>query len=284
MEIKELLEEGRARLKKLDFADPIKESIYILSKLLEVDKSYLYTNLDKWVGKEKEEEFLKLIDRRASGEPMSYIFNIKEFMGLNFFVEKGVLIPRPETEDLVEFIIDYIGRNFKEEKIRLLDIGIGSGAIALSIASNCKNVEVLGVDISDEALRIASQNKARLNLENVSFRKSDIFQNIGGDEKFSIIVSNPPYIRSDLIDSLQGDVKNFEPKLALDGGEDGLEFYRRIIGEAKAFLRDGGLLIFEIGYDQADSVEKIFEDEGFKDIRHLKDLQGLDRMVLAFKK
>lgn len=284
MEIRELLEIGKKKLTGREFVDPIKESIFILSKILDVDRSYIYINLDKWVNENQGKQFLEIIDRRALGEPMSYIFNRKEFMGINFFVENGVLIPRPETEILVEYIIDYIKKNFKEEKINLLDIGVGSGAISLSIANFCKNVEVLGIDISDQAISVSNENLDRLALENISFRKSDLFENIETDEKFSIIVSNPPYIKTDVIRSLQTDVKEFEPKLALDGGIDGLLFYRRITKESRAQLLDEGMLIYEIGFDQGEKVKGIMLDAGFKGIKIIKDLQGLDRIVLGFKK
>ena len=159
----------------------------------------------------------------------------------------------------------------------------GSGAISLSIAKFCEYIEVLGVDVSDEAIRISNKNLKRLALKNVNFRKSDLFENIKPDEKFSIIVSNPPYIKTDIIKNLQSDVREFEPKLALDGGSDGLIFYRKISKESKIHLLDRGMLIYEIGYDQGRSVKKIMLDEGYRDIKIIKDLQGLDRIVLGFK-
>lgn len=284
MEIRDLLEIGRKKLLGKEFLDPIKESIYILSKVLEKDKSFVYINLDKWVDEGQEEKFLEIINRRAGGEPMSYIFKTKEFMGIDLFVERGVLIPRWETEILVEYIIDYVKKKTDGKNIKLLDIGIGSGAISLSIAKFCECVEVLGVDISDEAIRISNKNLERLALENVSFRKSDLFEAIGPDEKFSIIVSNPPYIKSNVIDQLQVDVKNFEPRLALDGGEDGLTFYREISRQAKNHMTCGAMLIYEIGFDQGHSVKDILLEEGYRDPLVIKDLQGLDRIVLGFKK
>ncbi|OLS01813.1 peptide chain release factor N(5)-glutamine methyltransferase [Tissierella creatinophila] len=284
MEIRQLLEIGNKKLTGVEFVDPIKESIFILSKVLDVDKSFVYINFDKWVNEKQTEKFLEIIDRRALGEPISYIFNTKEFMGIDFFVEKGVLIPRWETEILVEYIIDYIEKNFKDEDINLLDIGIGSGAISLSIAKNCKNVEVLGIDISNRAISVSNKNLDRLALDNVSFRKSNLFESIKSDERFSIIVSNPPYIKTEVIKDLQRDVKEFEPSLALDGGMDGLLFYRKISKDSKNYLLDKGMLIYEIGFDQGKSVKKIMSDEGFKDVKVIKDLQGLDRIVLGFKK
>nr|WP_300004617.1 peptide chain release factor N(5)-glutamine methyltransferase [Tissierella sp.] len=284
MVIRELLEIGRDKLKNLEYVDPLKESIYILSKALDKDKSFIYTNLDKWVDIKEEDKYLNIIKRRALGEPISYIFSTKEFMGIDFFVEKGVLIPRPETESLVEYIINYINTDLREEEsVNVLDIGIGSGAISLSLAKNCKIAQFLGVDISAIALRVAKKNLERLKLTNVEFRESDLFKGIELDKKFHIIVSNPPYIKTEVIEELQIDVKNFEPSLALDGGDDGLDFYRRISKSAGDYLLEEGMLIYEIGYDQGEQVKEIMSREEFKKVEIIKDLGGLDRIVLGFK-
>ena len=283
MEIREILEVGREKLKNLDGADPLKESVYILSKVLGENKIYIFTNLDRWVSKEEEEVFLGLVEDRKTGKPMAYIFNEKEFMGINFYVDERVLIPRPETEELVEFIIGFIEENYRGENIQVLDIGTGSGAIALSIGKRFKGIEVLGVDVSKKALEVARENLNRLKASNVSFKRSDLFENIGKEEKFSIIVSNPPYIRKDVVRNLQKDVKDFEPGLALDGGEDGLDFYRRIINRSKNHLEKEGMLLFEIGYDQGREVKALMEEEGYKNVQIAKDLQGLDRIVSGLK-
>lgn len=283
MEIREILEVGREKLKDLDGADPLKESVYILSKVLGENKIYIFTNLSKWVSKEEEEVFLGFIEDRKTGKPMSYIFNEKEFMGINFYVDERVLIPRPETEELVEFIIGFIEESYKDENIQVLDIGTGSGAIALVLGKTFKGIEVLGVDVSKEALEVARENLNRLEASNVSFKRSDLFENIGRGEKFSIIVSNPPYIRKDVVRNLQKDVKDFEPGLALDGGEDGLDFYRRIINRSKSYLEKEGMLLFEIGYDQGSEVKALMEEEGYKNVQIAKDLQGLDRIVSGLK-
>ena len=283
MEIREILEVGREKLKSLDGADPLKESVYILSKVLGENKIYIFTNLSKWVSKEEEEVFLGLVEDRKTGKPMAYIFNEKEFMGINFYVDERVLIPRPETEELVEFIIGFIEANYKGENIQVLDIGTGSGTIALSLGKRFKGIEVLGVDVSKEALEVARENLNRLKASNVSFKRSDLFENIGKEEKFSIIVSNPPYIRKDVVRNLQKDVKDFEPGLALDGGEDGLDFYRRIINRSKSHLEKEGMLLFEIGYDQGREVKALMEEEGYKNVQIAKDLQGLDRIVSGLK-
>ncbi len=282
MVIRELLEIGKRRLNGKAFVDSIKESVFILSKVLDVDKSYIYVYLDKEVAIEQEEKFLEIVNRRSKGEPIAYIFNEKEFMGINLFVEKGVLIPRPETEILVEYIINYIKSEFKDQRVDLLDIGIGSGAISLSLAKKCKNTHILGVDISDIAIKTANKNLDLLGIKNVNFRKSNLFEDIEQNEKFAIIVSNPPYIKTDVIIDLQDDVKKFEPSEALDGGDDGLSFYRRISRDAKEHLLYNGVLIYEIGYDQGASVKEIMVNEGFKNIEIVKDFQELDRIVVGF--
>ena len=204
--------------------------------------------------------------------------------GLDFYIEEGVLVPRGDTEVLVEYIIKYIEEEYGEKELNLLDIGIGSGAISLSIANYCKNSRVLGIDISSTAIKVANINKKRFNLSNVDFYRGNLFQALEGlnmEGQFNIIVSNPPYISKKDIESLDIQVKDFEPRLALDGGEDGLDFYRKITGESKDFLTDGGLLIYEIGYDQGDLVKSILYKEGFQDISIIKDLQGHDRVVMG---
>lgn len=265
-----------------EYSNPQLESRLILSKLLDVDKTYLYAYGEKEVSNEIEDKFLELLTKRSKGYPFQYIFNEKEFMGLDFYVEEGVLVPRPDTEILVEYVLDYINKNHSNETIKVLDLGSGSGAISLSIAKHAKNTYVYGVDIDNTPLKVCNINKERFNLANVEFIKGDMFEPIMNFKKsFHIIASNPPYIPSTEIENLQTEVKEFEPRLALDGGDDGLIFYRRISFEAKDFLVDDGLLIFEIGFNQGKEVKEILENQGFKNIMILKDLQGLDRVILG---
>lgn len=264
----------------------IPESILILCKLLDVDKSYIYTYGDMKVSPSVVDKFLELMEKRLSGYPLQYILGEWEFMGLNFYLEEGVLVPRPDTEILVEYIIEYIKRQYNNIELNILDLGVGSGAISLSIANYCKNAVVYGVDISDIAIKVANTNKDRLNLLNVNFFKGDLFEPLEKKDlkgKLQIIASNPPYISKDGIEKLHTTVKDFEPRLALDGGVDGLDFYRKITPISKEFLVDNGLLIYEIGFDQGEEVKTIMNLEGFKEISILKDLQGLDRVVLGFK-
>ena len=283
MEINKLIRLGVDKIKGRQYGNPILEATLLLGKLLKVDKVYIYTHGDEEVPDFVVDKFFEMIDRRKEGYPIQYIINEKEFMGLDFYVEEGVLIPRPDTEILVEYVLDYIDKVYGKEKIDLLDIGIGSGAIGISIAYYKKNANVYGVDISDSALRVSNINKERFNLNNVTLIKSDLFENIDKNRKFHIIASNPPYISRRDMEILQEEVKNYEPKIALEGGLDGLDFYRRIIPESKCYLYQGGLLILEIGYDQNIQVRNMMEREGFINIKTLKDLQGFDRVVLGIK-
>lgn len=286
MVISELLKKGVALIEGKEYSNPILESILVLSSLLKVDKTYIYTHLEKIVTKEVKDEFLQIMKRRSEDYPLQYLLNERQFMNLDLYVEEGVLIPRSETELMVEYMIDYIDENHKEEKINVLDIGVGSGAISISIAKYCPNTQVFGVDIEQIPIKVARKNKQKFQLENVSFFKGDLFQALEEakiDEKFQIIISNPPYIRSEDIKSLQNEVRDHEPMRALDGGKDGLDFYRRISSQSKDYLKSQGMLIYEVGYDQGMDVKKILIDEGFNKVNILKDLQGHDRVVFGFK-
>lgn len=268
MVIKELLEE---------YKENLLEPLIILSKLLDVDKSYIYTHVDKELDKEIVDKFKTSMKKLNDGYPIHYILEERDFMGLDLIVEDGVLIPRSDTEVLVEYLIEYIdGR-----KMDIFEIGIGSGAISVSLAYHCKNLDIIGGDISDKAIEVGRKNIEKFNLENIEFIKSDIFKGVQG-KKFDVVVSNPPYIQRDVIETLDRNVKDYEPMLALDGGESGLDFYEKITRESLEFLKELGILIFEIGYDQGNLVSGIFLKNGFKNVKVLKDLQGHDRVVLGF--
>ena len=264
----------------------IREAILILCKLLNVDKSYIFTYGERKVSDSIGKEFLHLTSKRKAGYPIQYILGEKEFMGIGFFVEDGVLIPREDTETLVNYVIKYVEDKYQKKRVEILDLGFGSGAISISLAYYLKNAQLYGVDISSDAYRIANINKERLALENVSFLKGDLFKGLDENEipqVFDIIVSNPPYIESDIIDTLDREVRDFEPRLALDGGHDGLLFYREITSMSKNYLKKDGLLICEIGYNQGSVVKNMFESRGYRDINVLKDLSGNDRVVFGFK-
>ena len=284
MVVNQLLKIGVESLKKLEYIDPILEARLILTFILDEEPIYVYINGNQEVDFEKEEKFLQLIDLRQEGYPLQYILNNANFMGIDFYVEEGVLIPRSDTEVLVEYILDYIDK--KQGEIKLLDIGIGSGAIVLSSKYHRPSIEAYGIDIEEKPLEVTSKNIARLGLEGVNLFKGDLFEPIDGPDYYSyfdIIASNPPYINSDEIVRLQREVKDHEPMKALDGGKYGMDYYKRIVVESRKYLKDGALLILEIGYDQGERVKNLFEENGFDKIEVLKDIQGLDRVVLGYK-
>lgn len=195
MEINQLLKTGVNMIKDREYGNPVLEATMVLEKLLNVDRIYVYTHGKAKVDKDIEDKFLEIMELRATGYPIQYILKEKEFMGLNFYIEEGVLIPRPDTEILVEYILNYIDVNYENREIKLLDIGFGSGAIGLSIAYYKRQIQVLGVDNSDIAMKVASINRDKLNLENVKLYSGDLFSKISdGGEKFHIIASNPPPI------------------------------------------------------------------------------------------
>lgn len=281
MVIDQLLQEAVNLLSSNEYSNPNMEARLILSHLLKVDKSYTYAHGDEKVGPDIEAKYMDMVRLRATGYPLQYILKRTEFMGLDFYVEEGVLVPRPDTEILVEYLLDYLDGQDKAKKL-ILDIGIGSGAISLSVANYCKNCHVYGIDIDDIPIRVANINKERLKLDNVDFLQGDLFsplESMNLEEGFHVIASNPPYIPEKDIDGLQIEVSKYEPRLALSGGEDGLDFYRIISKEASKYLKAGGLLVYEIGHDQAGQVRNILLDEGYENIRIMKDLQGLDRVV-----
>lgn len=274
MTVKEALETASRKLKKNNIENSINEAKYLLKYLLKKDDVFFITDLNYELTDDEINEYEKLINKRCSHVPFSYITGIKEFMGLDFYVDEETLIPRPETEIIVEYMIEH----FKAIPMDILEIGVGSGCISISIAKCLENVNILGVDINEKALVTANKNIKEHNVQDrVKFIKSDIYENVEG--KFDIIISNPPYIRKDIIDTLEDDVKKYEPILALDGGEDGLYFYREIINNASKYLNEGGHIIFEIGYDQGEEVKDLLIQNNFADIEIIKDLAGFDRTV-----
>jgi len=254
----------------------------LLSYVLKCDRIYLAINSAKNMSEYDYEQFLTLINRRAENEPVSYITGTKEFMSLNFKVKPGVLIPRPDTEILVEEIIN----KYKNRTVSILDLCTGSGAIAVSLAYYIKNSTIFAVDKYDVCIETAKYNAEINSVSNqVNFVKADILDNFNIDKTFDCIVSNPPYIEKDTLPSLPLDVKNYEPMYALDGGDDGLVFYKKIIEFSVNKLSKGGVLAFEIGYNQAESVKELIkETQSFDSVQALKDLAGLDRVIICEKR
>ena len=255
----------------------------LLSKALgDVDRLYIHLNLHKELTKEQFDSFNKMIQDRLKGRPIAYIVNNREFMGLDFYVEEGVLIPRPDTEPLVEEVIELVKG---KENLKIVDIGTGSGAITVSLAKYIKDCQVYSLDISDKALSIGLKNAISNKVEDkINFIKSNIFSGIEDKGlELDVIVSNPPYIRRADIETLHTQDKDYEPYIALEGGEDGLNFYRDITRESVKYLKDKGILAFEVGHDQAEDVSEILKHNGYTNIYTKKDLQGIDRVVIGFK-
>ncbi|MBU3092573.1 peptide chain release factor N(5)-glutamine methyltransferase [Clostridium sp. CM028] len=280
MNIGEILLESYEILKKVQIESYLLDSQLLLAKVLNKDKLFIMLNRDFNLNQKQENEFSRLIQIRKSKMPIKYILGECEFMGMDFIVRPGVLIPRPDTEILVEEVIRHINEKAYTE---VCDVCSGSGAIGIAIAEFIKSTKVTLYDIADDALTVAKLNierfdlAIRVNVENSDLLKAPIEQN----KKFEVVVSNPPYIREDVIPTLMDDVKEYEPYIALSGGRDGLDFYRRITEESLQVLKKGGLLAFEIGYDQREEVSNILLKSGFKKIECIKDLAGNDRVIKA---
>ena len=286
--ISSLLKNSIEVLGEGDYFNPLLDAQILLMHLLDVDKIYLYTHKGEVIDEEIVEKYLKLIDLRKSRYPLQYIIGTQEFMGLDFKVTEGVLIPRPDTEVLIENILDIVSDGYFKDKetINIVDIGTGSGAITLSLAHFISNSSVYSVDISAEALCIAKENAENLSLKHkVKFLSGSLLEPLHAENlegKIDILVSNPPYIPTEVIENLQTEVSTYEPKLALDGGLDGLDFYRNIIDGATSFMSRRSIIAFEIGHDQGQSVKDLLIQNGnFKDIRVIADLSGHNRVIIG---
>jgi len=279
MNYSDLIKEGTTVLKAADITEAALDARLLLEYICHTDRNTLYAHPDLLVDENQEKEYLELIGKRKQHIPLQHLTGSQEFMGLDFLVNENVLIPRQDTEFVVEEAL-----RFLQDGMRVLDLCTGSGCILLSIMNYRNGISGTGIDISDKALEVAKENAKRLaiNPEPV-FLQGDLFEplkdNNMENQKFDLIISNPPYIRPDVIEELMPEVKNHEPLLALCGGRDGLDFYRRIGRGAKEYLTNYGRLVVEIGYDQMDDVKKIFMDEGFSDVTGLNDYAGNPRLV-----
>lgn len=271
MTYQEALRYGQIRLIAAGVLEVESDAWLLMSAVCRIDRNFYYVYGNEEMIKEQEKEYMALLEKRAERIPLQYITGEQDFMGLNFKVNPGVLIPRQDTETLVEEVLKAVTPGME-----VLDLCTGSGCIAVSLAKFVPGAKVQGVDISPEALKVSEEN-ARRNGVNVHFFLSDMFGQVEG--KFDMIVSNPPYIPTGEIQGLMPEVKDFEPHLALDGKEDGLWFYRILAGEGKKYLKPKGTLMVEIGCDQGKDVSRIFKDNGYCDIKVIKDLAGLDRVV-----
>lgn len=278
MKIEEVLQSAIQELNHNKISAPIVKARMLLANTLNVTKEYLVTNSKEEINEETIKKFSEGINKLINGCPLQYITNHQEFMKLDFYVDERVLIPRADTEILVEEVISSCDN---EKDYKILDLCTGSGAIGISLTRYIQNSHVTCTDISTRALEIAKKNAKTNNVKNIEFIESDMFEHI--KESFDIIVSNPPYIVKDVIATLDKEVQN-EPYIALDGGEDGLDFYKTIANNAYVYLQKGGKLFLEIGYDQKEQVTKLLEtSKQYKDIYSKKDLCDNDRIVVATK-
>ena len=266
---------GESILQKAKIVDAKNDAWLLLAMACRIDHTYYYVHMDEEMSQEQIREYQALLSKRAERIPLQYIVGEQEFMGLKFRVNSNVLIPRQDTETLVEEALKVI-----EPGMRVLDMCTGSGCIIISILKNTTNVDGAACDISKQALNVAKEN-ARLNGVFVDFERSDLFEHV--DEMYDVIVSNPPYIPTKVIETLQDEVRLHDPLLALDGTEDGLMFYRKITEKAREYLKTDGYLCYEIGAEQAADVSEIMKQAGLRDITVVKDLAGLDRVVMGRK-
>lgn len=273
MTFREAIATGEKRLEQAGIVDAKTDSWLLLTTACKIDHTYYYMHMDEDMTDEQIHEFVSLVDKRCERIPLQYITGEQEFMGINFYVNSNVLIPRQDTETLVEEALKRVHPGMK-----VLDMCTGSGCILISILKNVVDVEGYGYDISKQALIVAKEN-AKRNEVSAVFERSNLFEAVEGT--FDVIVSNPPYIRTEDIVTLMPEVAQFEPIEALDGKEDGLYFYRKMVKDAKEHLALGGVMLFEIGYDQGKDVSDMMRYAGYQNVKVIQDLAHKDRVVVG---
>lgn len=272
MKYREIYDYGRAALAEAGIAEAELDARLLLEHVCHTTRQELLAHGDRIVTKTDYQAYVRLIQGRQKRIPLQHLTKEQEFMGLRFFVNEHVLIPRQDTEILVEEVMRKL-----QDGMRILDLCTGSGCIVLSLLHYSNNCQGVGADISEKALMVARENAERLGSNAVEFVQSDLLEQVKG--RFDIIVSNPPYIKTREITQLMAEVRDHEPMQALDGGADGLHFYRDIIARAGEYLVSGGWLFFEIGYEQAEAVSALLAAHAYQNIRVVKDFAGLDRVV-----
>ena len=276
MTYREAIETGTRILQKENIADAKIDAWYLLQMACKIDRNFYYLHEEDELTAEQQSEYESTVHKRAEHVPLQYIIGEQEFMGLKFKVNSNVLIPRQDTETLVEEAL-----RVAKPGMRVLDLCTGSGCIIISLAKNVADISCMGSDISKQVLLVAKEN-AKANEVEVEWERSDLFENISGT--FDLIVSNPPYIPTGEIPGLRPEVRDFEPVDALDGKEDGLYFYRIITEKSPEYLTSDGYLYFEIGYDQGEAVSAMMRQCGYTQVEVIKDLAGNDRVVKGRKK
>lgn len=270
MTMEALLQQGVATLEQAEIMNAELDARYLLEHILQIRRVDFLLDRQREVSTEQQEAYMHKINLRATHVPLQHILGNQEFMGYEFLVNEHVLIPRQDTEVLVETVLPLVGGK------RVLDLCTGSGCIIISLSKMGHLQQAVGVDLSEEALSVAKENARTLEAD-VTFLHSDLFEQV--TSVYDVIVSNPPYIETETIAGLMEEVRDHEPRMALDGGRDGLDFYRRIVQDSVSYLADGGYLCFEIGCEQGQAVRTLLEEQGFTECRIVKDLAGLDRVV-----
>ena len=270
---KDALEYGKQRLLECEIEDANLDAWLLLEYVSGISRSWYFIHENEEISEDDIEEYQILIEQRGKHIPLQQLTKEAYFYGMKFFVNENVLIPRQDTEVLVEQVLSL---SKEKENLKLLDMCTGSGCILLALLANLKQASGTGVDLSEKALEVAQRNGEELGIE-VSWVQSDLFDKVSGS--YDIIVSNPPYIETSVIEGLMDEVKLYEPRMALDGTEDGLFFYREITMQAGKYLKNNGILAFEIGYNQGKAVSEFMKENGYKEVQVLQDLAGLDRVV-----
>ncbi len=276
--------------KSVEIINPERETELLLSYFLKMNRSEIYLNSDRALKNKEKKQLEKMIQERIRKIPLQYITKHQEFMGMDFLVEKGVLIPRPETEILVERVIERLKKRKSSSHLKIVDLGTGTGIIAISIAKFIKDITIYATDISKESLQAALKNAQKHNCEDkIIFLQGDLFEPFQGKiEKNSldVIISNPPYVNSDDFKLLPPEIKDNEPKIALYGGVDGIDYYRKIVKESPKFLKRDGFIALEVGLNQAKIIKELIlkENNYRKNVEIFKDYSGIERVVIAYRK
>jgi release factor glutamine methyltransferase len=281
VQIKQALASAVEQFEATDVSSPRMNAETLLMFVLGVNRAYLYAHAERELTSEEQACYDEVVMQRSSGVPSQYIIGRQEFWGLDFVVSPAVLIPRPETEHLVETVLDFARR---VERPKIVDVGTGSGCIALALAHELKGAKVYAVDFSADALEIARANAARLQMDGqVKFLQSNVLEALAGVRDFDFVVSNPPYVGNNEADKVQQSVFEFEPRIAVFSGESGLDVIRPLIKQAHELLKSGGWLAMEIGYSMRDMVLELLDPTMWDDIRVVPDLQGIPRVIAARK-
>lgn len=281
MQLREALAAAVDRLTANDVGSPRMNAEMLLMFALGCDRTHLYSHPERELNSDEQSRYDEVVAQRASGYPAQYIIGHQEFWGMDFVVSPAVLIPRPETEHLIETVIEIMERSDSPKGPKMIDVGTGSGAIAIALAKEFPDADVSAVDISPAALEIACANAVRLGFERVKFSESDVLAGVVRDASFDFVISNPPYVGLREADKVQDVVKKYEPHTAVFAGEEGLDIIRLLIPQAREALREGGWLLIEIGFSMEAAVLALVND--WREVRSVPDLAGIPRVIVARK-